>query len=352
MNRRGLLKLAGASTAVGLVQGVFPSLASAAQSVPRRLVKPPRLKHRDVVGLIAPSGVVDDAQIERGVRNLESLGFTVKPGRNLRASHGGYAGTVAQRVEDIHEMFRDREVRALWSARGGSGCAALLPLLDYGLVRRNPKALVGYSDITALHLAMLARAGLVTFHGPVSSSTFSTFSADRLREVLMEPVARRVLRDAAENLEKAVDQSAFAPRTFRAGIAEGWLAGGNLSTLSAMVGTPYVPPMKGSLLFLEEVGEAPYRIDRMLTQLAQSGVLRQAAAIMLGVFQRCEPTDGEPSLSLDQVLDENFAGLGIPAASGFSFGHIAHQLTLPVGIRARLDTEERTLTLLETAVAL
>lgn len=300
---------------------------------------------------MAPSGVVTDAQVQTGVTNLERLGFRVKEGRYLRAAHGGYAGTVAQRLADLHAMLEDREVRGLWAARGGSGCTALLPGLDYGLARRHPKVIVGYSDLTALHLALYRRAGLVSFHGPVSSSTFSDYSMARLRETLMEPRASVTFPLAEELLARSAAEPQFEPRALRPGRAEGRLAGGNLSTVCALVGTPYGLAAKGSLLFLEDVGEAPYRVDRMLTQLRQAGVLRNAAAIMLGVFQKSQPPDDEPSLSLAQVLEEQLGGLRVPVAYGYSFGHVPQQYTLPIGVRARLDTEARTLTLREPAVA-
>ena len=248
-------------------------------------------------------------------------------------------------------MFLDRNVGAIWAARGGSGCLALLPRLDYGAIRSRPKILIGYSDVTALHLALYRHAGLVTFHGPVASSMFSDFSVNHMRNVLMEQRSPSVLEIAAENLQRAAQEPQFAPCVFRAGKAEGRLVGGNLSLVCAMIGTPYAASVKGNLLFLEENGEAPYRVDRMLTQLSQSGMLSQASGVVLGVFQKCEAVDGEPSLTLGQVLEDHLSGLGVPAAYGFSFGHIAHQVTLPVGIRARLDTQARTLTLLEPAVA-
>ncbi len=340
-----------AAALAGAAAGAATGASKPGPERPRRLLKPRRLERGDLVGLIAPGGVVDEALIQKCVANLESLGFSVKPGANLRAARGGYAGTVEQRLEDLHAMFRDREVAAIWAARGGSGCPALLPRIDYGLVRRNPKVLVGYSDITALHLALYAHAGLVSFHGPVASSTFSDYSVAQLHAVLMEPRERTVLPIAEEQLARAESQPQLAPRTFRSGRAQGRLIGGNLSTLCALVGTPYLPPTRRALLFLEEVGEAPYRIDRMLTQLRQAGLLAPAAAAMLGVFQRCEATDGEPSLTLAETLEGQLSGLGIPAAYGYSFGHVPQQYTLPVGVRASLDTEARTLTLLESAVS-
>jgi muramoyltetrapeptide carboxypeptidase len=314
-------------------------------------VKPPRLRPGALVGVVAPSGVLDDALAERLVRNLEAFGLRVKMAPNVRAAHGGYAGTVAQRVSDLHGMLREREVEALWCARGGSGCTALLPHLDYALFRRTPKILVGYSDVTALHLALLRRAGLVTFHGPVATSTFSDYTAANLRAVLMEPQPRRAFEGAEENFARAMHEPQFEPRPYVEGIATGRLVGGNLSVVAAMVGTPYGIVAGPGLLFLEEVGEAPYRIDRMLTQLRQAGILGAATGSALGVFQRCEPTDGEPSLTLQEVLREHFATGSRPAGYGYSFGHIAHQITLPVGVRAQLDTRQQLLTLLEPAVS-
>ncbi|MEO8137004.1 MAG: LD-carboxypeptidase [Betaproteobacteria bacterium] len=327
-----------------------PSAAGARRRPPLSLIKPRKLDTDAVVGLIAPGGVVDDITLQQCVSNLESLGFTVKLGANIRAARGGYAGTVAQRVDDLHAMFLDREVKAIWAARGGSGCTALLPHIQYGLIRRHPKILVGYSDITALHLALFRHAGIVTFHGPVAWSTLSEYSYDHLLAVLMQPQRTFAITMSAENAERAAAEPQFALRTLRPGVAEGRLVGGNLSVLAALVGTPYAAEFRERLLFLEDIGEAPYRIDRMLTQLQQSQGLRHAAGAMLGVFQHRAVIAGEASLTLNEVLDDHFAGLSIPSVYGFSFGHVAHQFTIPVGVRARLDTEAQTLTLLESAV--
>ena len=304
----------------------------------------------DVVGLIAPGGVLDDAIIQACASNLESLGFKVKLAANIRAARGGYAGSVAQRLEDLHGMFLDSEVKAIWTARGGSGCTALLPLIRYSLIRAHPKILIGYSDITALHIAILRKAGLVTFHGPVGSSTFSDYSVNQMLAVLMSPRPETVIHMSIENERKAALQPQFKLRTLRAGIAEGRLTGGNLSVLCALLGTPYAPDLHNALLFLEEVDEAPYRVDRLFTQLQQSEGLGNTAGVMLGVFQKSNPPDGEASSTLDEVVDDHLLGLAVPAVYGYSFGHISHQFTLPVGVRARLDTQQQTLTLLEPAV--
>lgn len=347
MNRRHFNRVVATVLAASIVYGVS---AKAAAAAPKRLIKPRRLRPGDLVGLIAPGGLVDDALVEKCVKNLESFGMRVRISANVRAARGGYAGTVAARVEDLHAMFLDKDVKAIWAARGGSGATHLLPKIDYRLIRNHPKILIGYSDITALLLAIYRHSGLVTFHGPVASSTFSDYSVAHLKAVLMEPQPRFDINTSAQNDEKALQEPQFARRTVREGVATGRLLGGNLSVLSALIGTPYAAELKGALLFLEEIGEAPYRIDRMLTQLSQSGGLKNIAGAMLGVFQKAVATDGEASLTLSEVLDDHFAQLKTPSAYGFSFGHIAQQFTIPVGVTARLDAANATLTLLESAV--
>lgn len=287
---------------------------------------------------------MEDAHIEKGVRNLESLGVRVKIGANIRLRRGNYAGTVAQQLDDLHTMFADRDVKAVWVGRGGSGGSALLPFVRYDLIRRNPKIFVGFSDATALHLAIHRHAGLVTFHGPVAISTFSDYSVAHLQAAFMEPRGEYVIRGAEENRAK------YAERVVRPGKAEGPLIGGNLAVLTALVGTPYAARMRGRIVFLEDTSEPPYRISRMLTQLVQSGELTRAAAVMCGMCTQCDVRPDEATLSLEETVEDILYPLNVPAAYGFSFGHIARQFTIPIGIRARLDTEAATLTLLEPAV--
>ncbi|MBL8518740.1 MAG: LD-carboxypeptidase [Betaproteobacteria bacterium] len=348
MNRREFL--AGSALAALSLSGCATRGRDVAASG-RALIKPPRLKPRALVGLVAPSGVVTDATIQRCVTNLEALGFSVKTSANIRKSWGGYAGPVRDRVDDLHAMFADREVAGLWVARGGSGAAALLPHLDYGLIARNPKILVGYSDITALHLAIQRHAGLVTFHGPGAGATQGEYSLIHQYAMLMSPRPSYRMGGSPLNQERGERETAFKRHRWTGGVAEGRLTGGNLSVLVALIGTPYAPVIRDSLLCLEEVSEAPYRIDRMLTHMHQSLGLDTVAGAALGVFSRCEPRDNEPSLTLREVLDNHFANSPVPAAYGFSFGHIAENLTLPFGIRARMDADEDAITLLEPAVA-
>lgn len=306
-----------------------------------QLIKPARLREGDLVGLIAPGGHTNDAALAQAVANIESLGLRVRLGDNIHYVYGNYGGTVEQRLADLHAMFLDPEIKAVWAVRGGSGCISLLEHIDYRLIRAHPKVLIGYSDITCLHLALLKKAGLVTFHGPVGSSTFSEYSVAQMRNVLMTPQDSYTIPMCADNPP---------PRTVHEGVATGRLIGGNLSLVSALAGTPYAADFKDCILYLEEVNEEPYRVDRMMMQLQLSQGYRNAAAVVLGIFENCEGADGESALSLDDTVDQHLSPLTRPAVAGYSFGHIRNQFTIPVGLRARLDTERQTLTLLEPAV--
>ena len=314
------------------------------------LIKPPRLRFGDTIGLIAPGGHTNDAAIAKAVAKIEQLGFRVREGANLRAVHGNYGGSVQQRLHDLHAMFVDKDIKAIWCIRGGSGSISLLAGLDYKLIRANPKILLGYSDISALQLAMLRHAGLVSFHGPVASSGNSDYSTMHMLAVLMDPQPIRTIAMALENKVRAADEPHFGIRTATAGQAMGRLVGGNLSMVAALCGTPYEADFRKAILFLEEVNEEPYRIDRWMTQLDLATGFKNAAAVMVGICANCGPKDGEVSLTLDQTLDLHLKPLAIPAVSGYSFGHIRNQFTIPVGVLARLDTESQTLTLLEAAV--
>ena len=344
ISRRAFAALAGAA--------MLPAAAhTPARAVRRRLIKPPRLHFGDTIGLVAPGGHTDEEAIARACAKIERLGFKVRQGDNLRAIHGNYGGSVQQRVDDLHAMFGDRDVKAIWCIRGGSGCISLLSSLDYALIRARPKILIGYSDITALHLAILRHAALVTFHGPVAGSGASDYSNTHMLAVLMDPQPTYTIAMAPENAQRALAEPHFAVRTATHGQASGRLIGGNLSLVSALAGTPYAADFRKALLFLEEVNEAPYRIDRWLTQLDLALGLRHAAGVMVGICDNCVPTDDEISLTLDETLALHLKPLVVPAVSGYSFGHIRNQFTLPMGIEARLDTLRQTVTLLESAVS-
>lgn len=313
-----------------------------------KTVKPKRLRENDLIALISPGSYVDDAGLEQAVGNLERLGLRVKLGKHIRMERGYTAGTDAQRLEDLHAGFEDQEVAAVWCVRGGYGCSRLLPSIDYRMIARNPKALIGYSDITALLNAIYFKTGLVGFHGPVGASRFTEFSESHIRAVLME--GKDNWKITRPDTFKEKNSKAYDFNTISTGQAEGTLLGGNLSLLAAMAGTGYLPPFDQYLLFVEEVGEKPYRVDRMFTQLRQTNALNQVAGIALGIFADCEPDPDDRSLSLSQTLDDRLGDLDVPAAYGLPFGHIGDQCTLPVGIRAAFDAQEGSLTLLEAGV--
>jgi muramoyltetrapeptide carboxypeptidase len=345
----------GSALASAALASALPASASATarrhlHAMKQALIKPPRLREGDLVGLIAPGGHTSDASIEKSVQHIEALGFRARLGANLRAVHGNYAGSVQQRLADLHAMFADPEVKAIWCIRGGSGCISLLASIDYALIRANPKVLLGYSDITALHLAIQRHARLVTFHGPVASSTPSDYSTTHMLAVLMDPQPTYTIPMAMENARKAMAEPHYAIRTVHPGSASGTLIGGNLSMVSALAGTEYAADFRGSILFIEEVNEAPYRIDRWMTQLDLSVGLGKAAGVMIGICEHCEGDGEDVSLTLAETLDIHLQPLHKPAVAGYSFGHIRHQFTIPVGIRATLDTERQTVTLLEAAV--
>jgi muramoyltetrapeptide carboxypeptidase len=355
IDRRGFGRILGAGVAASLAVAAVPAGAarSSSSKKPMQPIKPPRLLPGDTIGLVTPAGQVSRAAIDKAIANTEALGFSVKLGRHLEEVHGNYAGPWQHRLDDLHGMFADPGVKAIWAIRGGSGAMQLLPHLDYGLMRRHPKILVGYSDITALHLAIHRHAGLVTFHGPVGMSTMSPYSTEHLLNVLMRPEDEYVIPMALENSRKAYtepENAHYALRTVVAGTATGRLMGGNLAMVSALAGTPYAADIRDALLFLEEVNEEPYRVDRMMMQLNLNQPFRTAAGILLGIFEGCGPAGDGPSLTLDETTDQHLRPLSIPAVTGWSFGHIRHQFTLPMGIQARLDTGRQTLTLLEPAV--
>jgi muramoyltetrapeptide carboxypeptidase len=343
MSRRRFASLLAASA-------FLPALPAVSKTM-KHLIKPPRLSQGDVIGLIAPAGRINEAAIEKSVHHVESLGFKPKLGLYLREVQGNYAGSVEQRLADLHRMFLDPEVKAIWCVRGGSGAISLLRHIDYDLIRRHPKILLGYSDITALHLAIHRHAGVVSFHGPVASSSQSDYANRHMLAVLTDPQPSYTIPMSQENAEHAREEPHFGIRTVHGGVATGALIGGNLSLVAALAGTPYAADFKESILFLEEVNEEPYRIDRWMTQLDLAVGFDKAAAVMVGICEKCGPEPGEVSLTLDQTLDTHLQPLHAPAVTGYSFGHIRHQFTMPVGVRATLDTAKQTLTLLEPAVS-
>jgi muramoyltetrapeptide carboxypeptidase len=309
-------------------------------------VKPQKLNKGDTIGLIAPGSYITQRQLNESRKNIEDLGYKVKYGTNILNKHGYLGGKDKDRVDDIHEMFLDKDVSAIIAVRGGYGCARLLSMLDYDLIRSNPKILIGYSDITSLLYAIYSKTGLVCFHGPVGTSTFNEYSVNHFENILCNSEKNYVMKNLPEEENQI--------KIINSGVAEGELVGGNLSIVVSMIGTEYDIDTKRKIIFLEDIGEEPYRIDRMLTQMKQSGKFDNCSAIALGVFRKCEIDQNDPefenSLTLQQVFEDRLGDLGIPVIYGLSFGHITNKFTLPFGIEARLDTYNKRLTILENSV--
>ncbi len=314
------------------------------------LLLPPRLQPGDTVALVNPSGAIyEAAPYAYAAEVIAALGFKLREAPNLRARYGHFAGTDAQRAGDLNAMFADASVQGILAMSGGSGASRLLPLLDYETMRRNPKFLGGFSDITALLNAVHARTGLVTFHGPMGTSDWNEFSATGFRGTVVE--GRSML--LATPVEKA---DSLAPRserivTLRGGTARGRLLGGNLAVLSSMAGSPYWPVFDGAVLFLEEVNEYIYRVDRMLSTLKNAGVLQRLSGVVLGAFTNCGPGDGHfGTLTLDEVFADYFRPLDVPVFRGALIGHIRRKHTVPVGLPVEMDADAGTLRLLQPAV--
>jgi muramoyltetrapeptide carboxypeptidase len=343
--RRHMLQLGGAAFAAASL----PSLAES-EDPKRDVIKPNRLKENDLVGLINPASATffpDRAEITREA--LATLGLRTRFGDHLFDRFGYFAGRDEDRAADINTFFADPEVKAVLAQGGGWGCNRLLPLLDYDLIRSNPKIVMGMSDITGLLLGIQARTGLVTFHGPTGSSSWTEFTTDQAKRVLFDGEAL-TMRNKVGTDDRLV-QVANRVLTITPGKARGRLLGGNLTVLTAMVGSGYLPDFGGSILFLEDVNEEVYRVDRMLTQLGLAGVLKNIEGFVFGHCRDCEPDGRYGSLTLPEVLNDHIAPLGVPAWYGSMIGHIADKFTVPLGIEAEIDSNEGTIRLLETAVA-
>ena len=322
-----------------------------ARAAPRmRQLLPVPLNPGDTVGLVSPSGATDDSlSIQLAREAMEALGLRVKVGVHALSRNGHLAGTDAERAGDLNAMFADREVKGIICVRGGSGAARLLPLLDYERIRRNPKVLLGYSDITALHCALQAKTGLVTFHGPIGSGSWNRFNAEQFRQLFFE-------RQWMEYRNKQEAGDELVPRrnrtmTINPGKARGALVGGNLAVLSALAGSSYLPAFDGKILFLEDVSEAPYRIDRMMSTLKLMGALDRIAGFVWGECSDCNPGGGYGSLTIEQILDHYLKPLKIPAYRGAMIGHIREQFILPVGGEVELDADAGTLRMLQPVFA-
>jgi muramoyltetrapeptide carboxypeptidase len=334
-------------------------------------IKPHRLCFGDTIGIIAPASAPPDPKaIDRSIAVLEELGFKPKLARNVRKRWGFLAGSDRDRAADLMQMFTDRKVSAIICVRGGYGAARILPLLDYRMIRRSPKILIGYSDITSLHCAFLVKSNLVSFHGPMLNSdfikeNFPDFTLNGFLRTVMEPKPAGSLATTSAPCSSSSCSPKSAPKArrqpsprpplcVRPGVATGPLLGGNLSILCTTLGSPYQPSFKKKILFLEDLAEVPYRFDRMLTHLLNAGVLQQVAGVAIGINANCRDPKAKKAKeyrqTMDDVIKERLVPLKVPIVSGLPFGHIPINATLPIGIRAKLDATNADLEIIEPAV--
>ena len=295
-------------------------------------IRPPRLKPGDTIGIAAPAGPFDRESFSQGLSVVESLGFRTRVCDEIFEKTGYLAGPDAMRAQLLNQLFEDPEIQGIICARGGFGSLRILPLVDFDAIRKNPKVFMGFSDITALLTSITTRSGLVSFHGPVvtslagasdmtSNTLFSAISSDRPLEV--QPAHGAVIQ---------------------AGRAQGAVTGGNLATLCHLLGTPFQAGFKDRILLIEDRGEAPYRIDRMVSQMKLAGCFKGIVGLVLGSFEKCGDPDG-----IYHIFEEHFRDVHIPILAGFDIGHGKQNTTIPFGIEAILDTDRQVLSFREPA---
>ncbi len=333
INRKDFLKTLGAGSLGAAIGSKLPIPEG------RQSVIPPALKKGDTIGMISPaSSLPEYLSYSKIVKKIEDLGFKVKVGEHAKDEYGYFAGTDKNRAEDLNAMFADPEVDGIIPFRGGWGCNRILEYIDFDLIAQNPKPLIGFSDITSLLLSIYAKTGLITYHGPVGKSHWTDFTTRHFRKTLVQTEAFS-MQNAASEIE-----------TITGGKAAGKLLGGNLTVLTAMIGSGYLPDWQNNILFVEEVGEEIYRIDRMLTQLRLAGVFDKISGFIFGKCVNCETEPG-PHFTLKEIVKQHIAEFNIPAYMGANIGHIDDMLTVPVGLGAEIDADAGIIRLLEAPVA-
>ncbi len=336
-------------SALGMMT-VLPK-SSFSQSLNSGVLKPKFLKVGDTIGVIAPGTAVSDPEdLARAKEALDFFGLKMKLGKNVAKGSGYKSRTISERTDDLHTMFADKEVNAVFCIRGGYGSPQILDRIDYDLIKKNPKIFLGYSDITALHLAIHKFSNLITFHGPVLLSGFSAYTLGYFQKAIFSALP---IGEISNPSTKNSIRNVHPVRTVKSGKAKGNLFGGNLSLISNLMGTPYEIDTKDKILFLEDVGEEPYRLDRMLIQLKLAKKLQCTKGVILGECKDCN-FDGLQSSrawdsTLGEIIDSVFTDINVPVFSGLTIGHTSDQATLPLGVEAEMDADRCVLNILESA---
>lgn len=351
-NRRQFLSTSLGATLAGVLPGNL-SVFSQASAEPSELIKPPALQKGQTIGLITPGSPLYESQrtILEAREKLKNLGFKTKLGQHILEKKGYLAGSIEARVDDIHTMFEDDEVKAVMTIRGGYGSGQLLPYLDYDLIRKHSKIILGYSDVTALLIGIRMMAGLVTFHGPVAVSTFTPYTRKYMLKTLGVAQPTGEIDDAPYEANLQTSNRVWS---YRKGVGEGRLIGGNLTLMQATLGTPYEFDSRDAIIFIEEIGEEPYDVDRMLTHLKQAGKFEHCRGVCFDGMQKVRPSSHNPAfnstLSVESIIARIFKDYDFPVCIGLSLGHIKDKPTLPLGVQSRLDGDTGRLWLLESAV--
>ncbi|MBO9129190.1 LD-carboxypeptidase [Bacillus sp. 165] len=297
------------------------------------MIKPVRLQQGNTVMILAPASPPKVEQVEKMKRKLEDMGLHVKMGKSVYEKHAYLSGSDSIRLHDFHEAFADKNVQGIFCARGGYGSGRLLDSIDFQLIKDNPKIFWGYSDITALHIAMQKHANLVTFHGPMMEEC----GADTIKQETIASIAQ--LFEPREQIFQAADTCypSFSNRV------KGEMVGGNLTVLTSTLGTPYEIDVKGKILFIEDIGEEPYRIDRMLNQLRLAGKFEECKGVILGDFNDCGPKKRTDSLTIQEVVYDHIVPYQVPILSGFLIGHCKPNYGVPFGVLVMMNGADRTL---------
>jgi len=311
-----------------------------------KYIKPKKLKKGDLIALISPASSPDDQKlVESGLKYIEGLGYRTTTGKNVGKIRGYLAGTDEERVNDIHQMFSDKKVKAIFCLRGGYGAFRLLDKIDYKLIQNNPKIFVGFSEITALQMAFLHKANLITFAGPMVVSNFANDISHYTEENFWRMITSRTIPTKVK-LQENQELSKI-----KIGESSGRLVGGNLSVFNALIGTGYLPELKNKILFLEEINEPPYKIDRMLNQLKLNKIFKQLNGIILGSFSDCiEPDKKKKTLTLEEIWKDYFDTIKIPVIHSFPHGHIKDMFTMPFGVKVKLNVKKGFVEFMESGV--
>ncbi|WKB81661.1 LD-carboxypeptidase [Cellulophaga lytica] len=313
------------------------------------LLKGRQLKQGDTIGLVAPGYAVSLEALEQIKVTLRKIGFIPYHTERIIGNYGYFSNTDAERAADLNHMFANPNVDGILCARGGYGCTRIMQLIDYEIIKNNPKVFIGFSDITTLLNGFYTETGLVSFHGPVGTTLDNEYGISMLKQLVINPKESVVIHNS-DLTEEQKENTEYNRYVITPGNAKGVLVGGSLTLINALIGTPHEIDFTNKIVCIEDVEESPYRIDRMLTQLIEGKTFKNAAGLALGVFAGCETTNKTKTFTLKEVITERLQGLNIPTVYGMSFGHIPENFTFPIGIKAKLNTASMTLTILEKAV--